>query len=77
MYDAPIKATLQDYSSCPVDDEHQRQQRLQIKLSGELDPALFAPAVVEFVNLDTGRRHRFGTLAPEIVARSFADKASE
>jgi len=42
-----------------------------------LDPALFAPAAIEFVNLDTGRRHRFGTLAPEIVARSFADKASE
>jgi methenyltetrahydromethanopterin cyclohydrolase len=42
-----------------------------------LDPALFAPAAIEFANLDTGRRHRFGTLAPEIVARSFADKASE
>ena len=41
-----------------------------------LDPALFAPAVVEFVNVDTGRRHRFGTLAPDIVARSFADGPS-
>jgi methenyltetrahydromethanopterin cyclohydrolase len=37
-----------------------------------LDPALFAPAVVEFVNLDTGRRHRFGRLAADLVARSFA-----
>jgi methenyltetrahydromethanopterin cyclohydrolase len=38
-----------------------------------LDPALFAPAVVELVNLDTGNRHRFGGLEPAIVARSFAD----
>ena len=36
-----------------------------------LDPALFAPAAVDFVNLDTGRTHRFGSLAPEIVGRSF------
>jgi len=40
-----------------------------------LDPALFAPAMVEFVNLDTGRRHRFGALAPDIVARSFGEDA--
>lgn len=37
-----------------------------------LDPALFAPAAVELVNVDTGRHHRFGQLAPEIVHRSFA-----
>jgi methenyltetrahydromethanopterin cyclohydrolase len=37
-----------------------------------IDPALFAPAVVEFVNLDTGRRHSFGGVAPGIVAASFA-----
>jgi methenyltetrahydromethanopterin cyclohydrolase len=37
-----------------------------------LDPALFAPAALEFVNRTTGRRHGFGTLAPDIVARSFA-----
>jgi methenyltetrahydromethanopterin cyclohydrolase len=37
-----------------------------------LDPALFAPAALEFVNRTTGRRQRFGGLAPEIVARSFA-----
>ena len=36
-----------------------------------LDPALFAPALVDLVNLDTGRRHRFGGIAPEIVERSF------
>ncbi len=36
-----------------------------------LDPALFAPAHVELVNLDTGRRHRFGAIAPDIVAASF------
>lgn len=38
-----------------------------------LDPALFAPAALEFVNVDTGRRLQFGGVAPEIVARSFAD----
>jgi methenyltetrahydromethanopterin cyclohydrolase len=36
-----------------------------------LDPALFAPALVELVNIDTGRRHRFGRIAPEIVEKSF------
>lgn len=36
-----------------------------------LDPALFAPALVDLINIDTGRRHRFGGIAPEIVARSF------
>jgi methenyltetrahydromethanopterin cyclohydrolase len=41
-----------------------------------LDPALFAPALVEIVNIETGRRHRFGALAPEIVARSFAAPAA-
>ena len=37
-----------------------------------LDPALFAPAVVEFVNRDTGYRGRFGRIEPEVVARSFS-----
>lgn len=37
-----------------------------------LDPALFAPAVVELINVDTGRHHRFGRLAPEILQTSFA-----
>ena len=41
-----------------------------------LDPALFAPAVVEFVNVDTGQRQRFGELAPEIVGRSFSDHSA-
>jgi methenyltetrahydromethanopterin cyclohydrolase len=37
-----------------------------------LDPALFAPAVIELVNLDTGTVHRHGEPAPALVARSFA-----
>jgi methenyltetrahydromethanopterin cyclohydrolase len=37
-----------------------------------IDPALFAPACLEFVNVDTGKRHRFGMVEPEIVARSFS-----
>lgn len=40
-----------------------------------IDPALFAPAMVEFVNRDTGRRQSFGRLDPDIVARSFTDSA--
>lgn len=37
-----------------------------------LDPALFAPAVVDLVNVETGRRHRFGSPAPALVRESFA-----
>jgi methenyltetrahydromethanopterin cyclohydrolase len=37
-----------------------------------VDPALFASAVIEFVNLDTGSIQRHGSLAPSIVARSFS-----
>ena len=36
-----------------------------------LDPALFAPAVVKLVNVETGRTHRFGRLEPDLVAESF------
>jgi methenyltetrahydromethanopterin cyclohydrolase len=41
-----------------------------------LDPALFAPATIELVNLDTGRTHRFGRLDPDLVRRSFTSPAS-
>jgi methenyltetrahydromethanopterin cyclohydrolase len=41
-----------------------------------LDPALFAPALVDLVNVDTGTTRRFGALAPEIVARSFGTAAA-
>ena len=37
-----------------------------------LDPALFAPALVDLVNVDTGQRHRFGGIAAETVHSSFA-----
>ncbi|MFM7183246.1 MAG: methenyltetrahydromethanopterin cyclohydrolase [Planctomycetota bacterium] len=37
-----------------------------------VDPAVFAPAVVEFANRGTGRRQRFGELAPAVLATSFA-----
>lgn len=37
-----------------------------------IDPALFAPAVIELVNRDSGQVHRAGACAPTIVARSFA-----
>lgn len=41
-----------------------------------LDPALFAPAVVDLVSTGSGRRQRFGTVAPEIVAASFGLQGS-
>jgi methenyltetrahydromethanopterin cyclohydrolase len=39
-----------------------------------IDPALFAPALVDLINIDTGRRHRFGGIAPQIVAQSFTTR---
>lgn len=40
-----------------------------------LDPALFAPALVDLVNIDTGVTYRFGGIAPDIVATSFTTPA--
>lgn len=37
----------------------------------KIDPLLFAPAVVEFRNLKTGRCHRFGRCEPCLVRKSF------
>lgn len=37
----------------------------------KLDPALFAPAVVELHNVDTGERHHAGSLAPDVLRASF------
>jgi methenyltetrahydromethanopterin cyclohydrolase len=36
-----------------------------------VDPHLFSPAEVVFHNLETGRAHAFGKLAPDVLARSF------
>ncbi len=36
-----------------------------------IDPHLFSPALVHFVNLDTNATHTFGRLAPQVVRRSF------
>jgi methenyltetrahydromethanopterin cyclohydrolase len=41
-----------------------------------IDPALFAPAVIELVNLDTGEVHRHGEPDPTVVARSFAARST-
>lgn len=35
----------------------------------KIDPLLFSPAVVTFVNLTSGRTHRFGTLTPGVLQR--------
>ena len=37
----------------------------------EVDPSLFSPAAVTFVNLDTGRVHPFGEIAADIIRESF------
>lgn len=37
----------------------------------DLDPALFAPARIELVSLESGRTQRFGRLEPDLIARSF------
>ena len=37
----------------------------------KIDPHLFSPAEVVFQNLDTGRVHRFGRVALDILRRSF------
>lgn len=36
-----------------------------------VDPHLFSPAEVAFQNLDTGRVHVFGQVAPDVMVRSF------
>lgn len=41
-----------------------------------VDPGLFAPARLELVNLDTGVRHAFGCLRPDLVAESFPATAA-
>ena len=37
----------------------------------KVDPMLFSPASVTFVNVDTGRVHEFGDVAPDILRDSF------
>jgi methenyltetrahydromethanopterin cyclohydrolase len=37
----------------------------------KIDPHLFSPAVVTFMNLDSGRTLRFGRTLPEVIAKSF------
>lgn len=37
----------------------------------KVDPGLFAPAMVTFVNLRSGRSYRYGKLFPEILKDSF------
>jgi methenyltetrahydromethanopterin cyclohydrolase len=39
-----------------------------------IDPLLFSPGLVKFVNVETGQRHHFGQLAPEVLVESFAKK---
>jgi len=38
----------------------------------KVDPRLFSPAMITFINLDTGRSHRFGQLSPDVLAESFS-----
>lgn len=36
-----------------------------------IDPHLFSPALIHFINLDTNVTHTFGRLAPDVVRNSF------
>jgi methenyltetrahydromethanopterin cyclohydrolase len=36
-----------------------------------IDPLLFSPAVVNFIDATTGKPQRFGRLAPTVLAESF------
>ncbi len=38
-----------------------------------IDPLLFSPSEVHFVNIDSGVMHRFGQPDPQVLARSFTD----
>jgi methenyltetrahydromethanopterin cyclohydrolase len=40
-----------------------------------MDKQLFSPAVIGFINVDTGRTHRFGQKRPDVLARSFGSRA--
>jgi methenyltetrahydromethanopterin cyclohydrolase len=40
-----------------------------------IDPLLFSPACVTLVNLNTGRSHRFGVIAPDVLRRSFSSSS--
>jgi len=37
----------------------------------KIDPMLFSPAVVELINVSTGRSFRFGEMRPKVLRRSF------
>ena len=39
----------------------------------KLDPLLFSPAMVTFVDLNTGRRRTFGELRSDVLSRSFGE----
>jgi methenyltetrahydromethanopterin cyclohydrolase len=39
----------------------------------KIDPLLFSPAVVNLVNLDSGKFHRFGQLRPDVLNKSFTE----
>lgn len=39
----------------------------------KMDPLLFSPAVVNLVNLQSGRSFRFGELRPDVLRRSFGE----
>lgn len=42
----------------------------------KVDPGLFAPAMVSFVNLRTGNSFRYGLLSPDVLQDSFGCKSS-
>ncbi|MEQ8838423.1 MAG: methenyltetrahydromethanopterin cyclohydrolase [Lacipirellulaceae bacterium] len=41
----------------------------------KVDPLLFSPALVTFVNLKSGKTFRYGTLNDEVLAESFGESS--
>ena len=40
----------------------------------KIDPLLFSPAVLNLINLRSGRSYRFGETRPDILQRSFGER---
>lgn len=71
--DASIEATGQRVPSSASRDFGRPFREIFVRYERDfykIDPHLFSPAVVTFVNLDSGRTHRFGSLAVDVLARS-------
>jgi methenyltetrahydromethanopterin cyclohydrolase len=73
--DASLEALGPRVPSCSSSDHGQPFVTVFEKYGRDfykIDPLLFSPAEVTFVNLDTGRTYRFGQLRADVLRQSFA-----